>query len=163
MLSDILSALINRASLLEEEILDLEDIVSQRKADLGQIMKEDIPAVLHENGLASAPLADGRTVVIDQIVNVSQKDKEALRRWLTENRYDSCIKTEFSFGKGTNTDEIEDLCRTTGIEFSKETSVHGMTLKALMKQHLADGGLPPPEEAAIVNVFEQAKVKEAKK
>jgi hypothetical protein len=125
-------------------------------------MEEDIPAVLHENGLASAPLADGRTVTIEQIVNVSQKDKAALAAWLTANRYDSCIKTELSFGKGTAMGEVELAIQALGYEYEKATSVHPSTLKKIIKDHLAEGGEYPPEEAASVSIFERAKVKGAK-
>lgn len=162
MISDILSSLIKRASGLDEEITDLEDIIRDRKEALAQILEEDIPAVLHENGLMAAPLADGRMVTIEQIINVSVVDKQALNGWLEYHEYDAVIKTNLDFGKGVDVSDIENYCHSNNIQYTKDSGVHPMTLKKVIRDHLEGGGIVPPENVAKVSVFERAKIKEAK-
>ncbi len=162
MISDILSALIKKVEAFDEEIEGLEEIVKQRKDDRDRILQDDIPAVLHENGLASAPLADGRTVIIEQVLSCSQKDTVMLGWWLEENGYDSVIKTTLEFPKGSDTSEAESVLKASGVDYTKQTSVHPMTLKKVIRDHLDAGGTYPPEEAVVVNVFERSKIKEAK-
>ena len=162
MISDTLSALITRAARIEEEIADLDTIVSQRKEALAQIMEEDIPSVLHENGLLSAPLADGRTVTIEQTVTVSQQDKAMLCDWLELHGYGAVIKTELDFGKGADMEEIEAYLRASGQDYHKSVEVHSMTLKKVVREHIEAGGEYPPPEAARVSIFERAKIKGGK-
>ncbi len=162
MIGDILSSLINRAYALDEEIADLENIIKGRKEALARILEEDIPAVLHENGLLSAPLADGRMVTIEQIVNVSVLDKVALNGWLAYHEYDAVIKTNLDFGKGVDVSDIEDYCRSNNIQYTKDSGVHPMTLKKVIKDHIEGGGIVPPENVAKISLFERAKIKEAK-
>jgi hypothetical protein len=162
MISDSLSILIDKVSGYDKEIADLDAVIKERKEYRDKILEDDIPSLLHENGLEYAPLSDGRVVSIDSIVSVSQLDKEKLRTWLEMNGYDSVIKTEFQFPKGSDTSYFEVMLRDEGVDFSKEIIIHPMTLKALMKEHLGSGGDYPPETAAKVSVYERAKIKEAK-
>lgn len=162
MLSDVLSDLIKRATKIDEELADLDEIRKGRQADYDRIMQEDIPAVLHENGLLSAPLADGRTITVEQVMTCSQQDKAALAAWLAGQGYDSIIKTELDFGKGVDISEVESLIGKLGIEYTKENTVHPMTLKKVIKEHLEAGGVYPPEEAVRVSIFERAKIKGGK-
>jgi hypothetical protein len=162
MISDILSALIKKVNQYDEEIEDLEAIIADRKAYRDRILQDDIPTVLHENGLTSAPLADGRTITIERVVNVSQLDKALLAEWLKSHEYDSIIRTSFEFGKGADTSALEALLAKEQITYQKESSVHPMSLKKVISDHLSEGGDYPPEEAAKVSVFERAKVKGGK-
>jgi hypothetical protein len=162
MVSDDLSILIRKVTTLDAEIEDLESSLKARKEERDSVLEEDIPCILHENGLASAPLSDGRTVVIDSIVNVSQGDKELLQNWLQVNGYDSVIKTNFQFPKGSDVSAFEAQLREDGVDFSKEINIHPMTLKKVMADHIKEGGEYPPEAAAKVSIFERAKIKEAK-
>ena len=162
MIQDILSSLIKRASALDEEIEDLEEIVKQRKADRDRIMQDDIPSVLHENGLLSAPLADGRTVAIEQVLTTQTVSKPMLFKWLEENDYDQIIRTELSFTRGTPMQEIELSLVKLGVEYEKDITVHPMTLKSVVRAHLEAGMEPPPIDAVRYSYFERAKIKEAK-
>jgi hypothetical protein len=162
MISDILSALIKKVNQYDEEIEDLEAIIADRKAYRDRILQDDIPTVLHENGLSSAPLADGRTVTIERIVNVSQLDKALLAEWLKTHGYDSIIKVFFEFSKGTDTASLEAQLAAEGVPYQKDSSVHPMSLKKVIGEHIADGGEYPPEAAAKVSIFERAKVKGGK-
>jgi hypothetical protein len=162
MISDILSALIKRASSLDEEIDDLEEIVRQRTADRDRILCDDIPTVLHENGLMSAPLEDGRTVSIEQVLTHTVVSKANLFKWLTENDYDQVIRTELSFTKGTPMQEIELSLVKMGVEYEKDTTVHPMSLKSVLRAHMDAGCEPPPIDVVRMNIFERAKIKEAK-
>jgi len=159
MLSDVLSSLIKRATAIEEEMADLEEIRKQRQEDLDRIMNEDIPAVLHENGLLSAPLADGRVISIEQMVNVSQQDKRTLAAWLEGQGYDSVIRTNLEFPKGSDLSSVESLLRESGVDYTKEIFVHPMTLKKVIREHIEAGGAYPPEEALKVSIFERAKIR----
>jgi len=162
MVADELDRLIKKASWLEENIHDMESVIAGLQKELDALYQDDIPSVLHENGLSSAPLADGRTVVIDQICNVKQGDKPALGKWLEANGYDAVIRTSLEFPKGSDTSEAERLLQETGVDYVKDTYIHPMTLKKVMKDHITGGGNYPPEEAAVVTMFERAKIKGGK-
>ena len=162
MIGDSLIRLIDRVSLDDDEIALLESKLDELKSHRDKILQDDIPTLLHSEGLLSAPLSDGRTVVIDQIINVSQKDKMAMLQWLRDNEYDAIVKTTFEFAKGTDTTEVQTMLENTGIDYSVDVNVHPMTLKSVIKTHLSEGGEYPPEDALKVSIFERAKIKEAK-
>lgn len=162
MVASVLDRLIERASLIEGKIAKLEDEASLLKDDLRLIYEEELPCVLHENGLLAAPLEDGRTVVIEQVVNVKQGDKRSLAAWLAARNYDSVIKTTLEFPKGSDTTAAEDVLHAQGVDYTKDLTVHPMTLKKVMREHIEAGGDYPPEEAATVTIYERAKVKGGK-
>jgi hypothetical protein len=162
MISDTITALIKRADALNEEIEDLEQIVSQRKADLSRVLDEDIPTVLHDNGLTSVALSDGRTVSIEQMLTVVQVDKPALCKWLELNDMGEIVKTNMDFGKGVDISELEDFLGRSGIGYQKATEVHPQTLKKAMREFIEGGGIAPDESIAKVSIYERAKIKEAR-
>jgi hypothetical protein len=162
MISDTISALIKRADKVIEEIDDLEEITRQRKADLARILEEDIPAVLHENGLTSVDLADGRTILVDTMINVVQVDKKALASWLEANGMGSIVKTNLDFGKSEDMYLVRQALRGLGVDFQENETVHPQTLKKAMRELLEAGGLAPPDDIARVTVFEKARIKGGK-
>ena len=159
MLSEVLSSLIKKANNIEEEIADLENLLSDRKHDLAHILEEDIPAVLHENGLLSAPLDDGRTIIIDQMVSVSQQSKPALTAWLESEGYGSVIKTTFEFPKGSDVSMVEELLKEEGTDYTKDISVHPQTLKKVIRDHIIGGGMLPGDNVMKVSIYERARIK----
>jgi hypothetical protein len=159
MISDTLYALIDHVSEYEKEISLYEMAIKELKTKRDKILEDDIPAYLHENGLQYAPLADGRVVTIESIINVSQGDKELLRNWLEINGYDSVIKTEFQFPKGSDIAYFEKILKDEGTDYSKDITIHPITLKKVFRDHIEGGGEYPPEAAAKVSVFERAKIK----
>lgn len=162
MIADSLSKCISLVARYDDEIADLEEILSRAKADRDHILEEDIPMILRSNGLASAPLADGRTVTVEQIVSVTTTDKDRLSAWLKYHGYDSVIRTEIDFGKGVDVDAVETFLSDSGIDYQKTDSVHPMTLKKVMREHIENGGIIPGEDVAKVHIYERAKIKEAK-
>lgn len=163
MVGDELKRLMCKADDFERSLASVKELASIYQGELDRIYNDEIPAILHEHGLLAAPLEDGRTVTLEQVCNVSQGDKAALGVWLTDNGYDSVIKTSLEFPKGSDTTEIEDVLARSGMDYTKETFVHPMTLKKVMKDHIQEGGEYPPEEAAKVTIFERSRVKGGKK
>jgi len=162
MVSDVLSEMIRDVEVLDDDIASLEEDIKKLKDERDRILQDDIPTYLHEEGLSFAPLSDGRTVTIEQVINVSQKDKNLLWEWLEEYGYDSIIKTEYIFPKGSDTTEFDEFLEESGIDYEKEPVIHPMTLKATIQEHIDSGGILPPLEAANVSIFERAKIKGVK-
>lgn len=141
----------------------IEAALSRYKAARDAILQEDIPAFLRENHLSSIKMMDGSSIAIETHYSTSQKDKDLLAAWLEENGYDSIIKTTLAFGKGEFTPEIEAALIEHGASYSKDSNVHGQTLKATIKKHLEEGGDMPPEAAVEVKKFDMAVIKRPKK
>lgn len=162
MVGNMLKMLIEQAADTERLLAQAESVAQDLRDSLAKIYEDDIPTLLHSEGLLAAPLEDGRTVVIDQVCNVKVANREALDAWLAEHEYDAVIKTSLEFPKGSDTSAAESLLKESGVDYTKETFVHPMTLKKVMKDHIGSGGEYPPEDAAVVNIFERAKVKGGK-
>lgn len=152
----------DRIAELEGQVEYFNSELSLANEALRHIYEDDIPTLLHEAGLTSAPLDDGTTITLEQVCNVKVADKSNLAAWLEGHEYDSIVKTALEFPKGTDMSEITSRLDNEGIDYSKSLDIHPMSLKKVMKEHIASGGEYPPEDVAEVTIFERAKIKEAK-
>jgi hypothetical protein len=135
-----------------------EEQLANLRRHYDSILTDDIPALLHEHGLSSVKMSDGTEVGLQMVYTVKVKDKLKLVEYLEETGNDAIVKMEYDFPKGTNLLDVDAYLADLGIDYTKEITVHHMSLKKAIKEHLESGGDRPPEEAAEVNVYERAKV-----
>lgn len=143
-------------------ISTLEEILDFFKQERNRVVRDDIPCVLSEYGLAEATMLDGTKVSLDIAYETKQTNKELLASWLVELGYGSIIKDVLAFEKGQFDDKAMDYLVSQGYSFTRDSTINGNSLKATIKKHLEAGGELPPKEAVEVKVFGYAKVKKPK-
>lgn len=140
----------------------LERLLSEYKAARDKIETDDIPALFAEYGFRNAELDDGTRISMSTYYTVKQGDKIALVKWLSDHGMDSIVKDSLDFPKGTLDAALLETLKEGGYDYTRESTIHPQTLKAAIKRHLEDGGERPPESAAIIDIFERAKIERKK-
>jgi hypothetical protein len=136
---------------LENRIKLLEDELSERQEQLRKLSEETLPNMMAEVGLESFTLLDGRKIEIaNRYYAKLPADSYAAFTWLREQGMDGVIKTQvvMDFGKGDDemVQRIQDVLVEMGITPTVKSTVHHMTLKALVKEQVEKGN-PIPLDA----------------
>lgn len=126
------------------------------------VVRDDIPSVLSEYGLQSAVMADGTRVTVDLFYETKQVDKAKVAEWLERNGYGSIIKDTLALEKGQFDEMLEKFLEEGGYSYSKDSNVNGMSLKAVVRKHVEDGGEYPPVDTIDLKIIPQAKVTKPK-
>ena len=140
---------------LEEEMKQLEEQLKAKATAARKLSQEIIPARMSELGLESLTLADGSSIKIKQLVHASipVKYREEAFDWLREHGHGDIIKNQVSatFGKGEDTtasnfiDKIEEL----GYQPQQKVWVEPMTLKAFVREQIANGSELPMDKFGV--------------
>tara|TARA_R100001594_G_scaffold7561_2_gene20351 strand:+ start:2271 stop:2828 length:558 start_codon:yes stop_codon:yes gene_type:complete len=140
---------------LEEEMKQLEEQLKAKAKAARKLSQEIIPARMSELGLESLTLADGSSVKIKQLVHASipVKYREEAFKWLRDNGHGDIIKNQVSatFGKGEDNnasnfiDKIEEL----GYQPQQKVWVEPMTLKAFVREQIANGSEMPTDKFGV--------------
>jgi hypothetical protein len=136
------------AKLVEAEAAtDAADQALKAAKEKERVLREEtLPGMMQELGVSEMTLTDGNKIKISQEVysSVPEHRKEEAWGWLEKNGYGGLIKAEVSvaFGKGElekAQELLDNLATELGITngvLSRE--VHASTLKAFLKERLAD-------------------------
>ena len=140
---------------LEKEMEQLSEQLKAKAASARKLSQEIIPARMSELGLESLTLADGSSIKIKQLVHASipVKYREEAFQWLRDNGHGDIIKNQVSatFGKGEDTtasnfiDKIEEL----GYQPQQKVWVEPMTLKAFVREQIAEGNEIPTDQFGV--------------
>ena len=140
---------------LEEEMRQLEEQLKAKATAAKKLSQEIIPARMSELGLESLTLSDGSSIKIKQLVHASipVKYREEAFDWLREHGHGDIIKNQVSatFGKGEDTtasnfiDKIEEL----GYQPQQKVWVEPMTLKAFVREQIANGSELPTDKFGV--------------
>lgn len=128
----------------EAEVQSAEDELKERKAALRRLAEEDIPGLMSELGVKQIKLETGQKIEVKDDISASipAANKEAAFSWLEENGFGSILKIEVSvkFGKDQREEALELYNRLTeeGLEPTMDRGVHAQTLKAFIKERIAD-------------------------
>lgn len=152
--------------LVEEkaELKRLETEAKEAKKALLKTERNDLPDLMMELGLTQIKLENGMVVEVkeDCTASLTAATKGAAFAWMIENNFGGLIKTEVSipYGRGEREQAVE-LVKTLDAQDIKadlSESVHHSTLKAFVKERLAEGDSIPME---LFNVypFNKANVK----
>lgn len=165
-------ATLERLTILAQNSRDLEREIGDRTVELAElqakydkIMRDQIPTIMEELGMAEFKLTDGSVVSWkeDFRCGLTDERKPVAFAWLEEKGFDGIIKTKVlsEFGKGEmeRAKEAQAALEKAGFGASLDRSVHPMTLKSFVKEQLEEGNSALPMETFGVFPFKQAKIK----
>lgn len=125
-------------------VSDAEDVLSKAKAKLEKVETIDLPEAIAETGLSELRLSTGEKVKVSDDVScgITAANAERAFGWLTKNGYEGLIKavvtTQFSSGDLKRAQQlVETLSKKKGLEVEFKRSVHPQTLKAFLKEQIA--------------------------
>lgn len=139
---------------LEAELADAEEKFKAAAERLRQIQERELPDALAAAGVEELKLDNGAklTVKEDLKISVGQERMPGVCSWLRKNKHDDIIKREctISLPKGTDPKliaRIEKGLKALQVDYSIAENVHSQTLKALLKEQMAD-----PKKAKNINL-----------
>ena len=151
-----------------QELTELEEAAAEKKKALLKTEREDLPDLMAEVGLTEIKLDDGTIVTIKEEVDakISEANRTSAMSWLTDNGFGGIIKTEVSvtFGSGEHDNAIELVNELNGNGYESAQmaeTVHPSTLKAFVKERLAEGTAIPFDVFGIFP-YNKAIIKEKK-
>lgn len=161
--------LVEAVTRYKEVLSELEDLNMQAQEKMDErdyLLQNTIPGLLHESGQSSCELESGEKVNLETVWDVEVpkgadgvNDYGPIAEWLREKGFDAIIQDQVKFQKGADVSGIFSELDAKGIAYQRGSSVHWMSLRKVIREHMETGGEPPPEGAAVVKVFEKAKVK----
>jgi hypothetical protein len=166
--SDALTRITTLAELLIEQTATVARLEAELKTaqELARRTEEvDIPELMRELNLEKFTLADGSEVsLVDEVqCYISEDRKPEAFAWLADHGLDGVIKTAItvSFGKDerTSADILAELVKAQGYTPELKESIHPQTLKALMREQLAEG-VDVPRDPFGLRPYSKAKVKQ---
>jgi len=140
-----LSALANALIDADTEVDRAEKALKDKKEAARRLREEALPAAMQEVGLTKVTLDSGRVISIGQEVyaSIPAANKPAAYAWLESHDFGGLIKTQVSteFGRGEMDEakKLEQELREKGLSCSLDRSIHAQTLKAFIKEQLAQG------------------------
>lgn len=124
---------------------DADQALKDAKERARVLREETIPSAMQELGLEELKLATGQKLSVKQEVyaSIPAANKQAAFQWLNDNGFGGLIKIEVdaSFGKGEQDAAMalyQEL-NSRGLTASFGQGVHAQTLKAFLKEQLAQG------------------------
>jgi hypothetical protein len=139
---------------LETELADAEEKFNAAAERLRQVQERELPDALIAAGVEELKLANGAKLTVneDLKISVGQERMPRVCAWLKRNNHDDIIKREctISLPKGTDPKliaRIEKGLKVLQVEYSIKENVHSQTLKALLKEQVAD-----PKKAKNINL-----------
>ena len=140
---------------LEEEMRQLEEQLKAKATAAKKLSQEIIPARMSELGLESLTLSDGSSIEVKNKIQASIPIpyREEAFQWLRDNGHGDIIKNQVTatFGKGEDTtasnfiDKIEEL----GYQPQQKVWVEPMTLKAFVREQIANGSELPTDKFGV--------------
>ena len=145
---------------LEEEMRQLEEQLKAKATAAKKLSQEIIPARMSELGLESLTLSDGSSIEVKNKIQASIPIpyREEAFQWLRDNGHGDIIKNQVTatFGKGEDTtasnfiDKIEEL----GYQPEQKVWVAPMTLKAFVREQIANGSEIPTDKFGVYTYSE---------
>jgi hypothetical protein len=171
------SRLLAQLAVLTERIAKGETLLATLKQQAQTILTRDLPDALKALGVQAVTLDDGTVVKMVEMVqtNISAERRVAAHAWLEAHGHGGVIKREASLTlpKGDEgasmVRELAKVAATLGVPLDVSENVHPQTLKALVREILAqETGQTPveqrlPRETFGVFVVEMAEIKRDKK
>lgn len=147
----------------EEAVAAAKKVLQNAEDDLRQISWFDIPEIMDRLHLEKFKTSTGLeiNVVEDIRANPPKDQKPAAYAWLRDNGHGRVlkrtVKLDFAAGDGAKADALVQLLADSGYkDVSDIENAHFMTLSALVREVLKDGGELPME---LLGVFRQRRSK----
>ena len=152
----------------EDELVQLEEQVKNKKEQIDEISSRIIPELLAEQGLSAIKLADGSNVSVKKEFRCTLPKDETKReqayKWLRDQGLGDIIKNNVfvTFGKGEDNKakQLLDLAAENGFEPQQKSDAAWNTLTALFQERV-ESGLDMPSD--IFNTWIKDKTKITRK
>jgi len=140
-----IAGLARRAKLLEKELADLENTVSEKAEQYRKLTEQTIPEAMAEAGMKKFVMEDGSTIDVKPFYSASipkARQQEAFQ-WLRDRGFDDLIKNTVSVRFGRNEDELctrlLSLLGQQGYPAEQAQKIEPQTLKAWVKERVEKG------------------------
>lgn len=140
-MSEMASALLEA----EQKTKAADEVLKKAKEHERILREETIPSAMHELGFESIKLDSGQKITVRQDVyaSIPVAKRDMAYTWLTSNGFGGLIKTEVSttYDRGdlekaiVFCHELQEL----GLKATLKQSVHAQTMKAFLREQLANG------------------------
>jgi hypothetical protein len=140
-----IAGLAKRAKMLEKEIAEMEQNLSDRSDQYRKLTEQTIPEAMAESGMKKFVMEDGSSIDIKPFYGASipkARQAEAFQ-WLRDHGFDDIIKNTVSVRFGRNEDELcvrlLNLLGTQGFPAEQAQKIEAQTLKAWVKERVEKG------------------------
>ena len=149
----------------EDELVNLEEQVKNKKEEIDEISSRIIPELLAEQGLSAIKLADGSNVSVKKEFRCTLPKDETKReqayKWLRDQGLGDIIKNNIfvTFGKGEDdkAEQLLNLAAENGYEPQQKSDVAWMTLTALFRERI-EAGLDMPSDVFNTWIKDKTKI-----
>ena len=146
-----IAGLAKRAKMLEKEIAEMEQVLSERNEQYRKLTEQTIPEAMAETGMKKFVMEDGSSIDIKPFYGASiPKARQAeAYQWLRDNGFDDIIKNTVSVRFGRGEDELCNrllgMLGQQGFPVEQSEKVEPSTLKAWVKERVTRGEQFPME------------------
>jgi hypothetical protein len=141
-------AMVSRLATLQHQLFlnvaEAEDDLAKAKAAFKKVAEEDLPMAMEEVGIKKFETEDGLVVEYKPEVtaSISVANRPAAYHWLIANDFGGLLKinveVHFERGDREKADKLAEMIRKKGVEVDVEQTIHAQTLKAFVKERMAD-------------------------
>lgn len=154
----------------ELDVARCEDALRDAKDALRQVSEVDLPEAMREVGIKTFTTTDGLVINVKPEVqcSITVANREAAYQWLVDNDFGGIIKVDvsvhFDSGQQDRAHKFADQLTKKGADVKLEQTVHAQTLKAFVKERIADteSNVPFPLELFGARPYTKATVKAAR-
>lgn len=146
-----IAGLARRAKLLEKEIAELEESLSERNDQYRKLTEQTIPEAMAESGMKKFVMEDGSSIDIKPYygASISKARQSEAYQWLRDHGFDDIIKNTVSVRFGRGEDELSarllNLLGENGYPFEQAQKIEPQTLKAWVKERVEKGEIVDTE------------------
>jgi hypothetical protein len=140
---------------LDQQLQKIQENFSRLNSEYENIQKNVIPDIFDEIGISDFTMADGTKVRVDRdyAASITEENKPRAFGWLKKQGHEDIIKHDVvvKLKKGeidTYKELVNDL-NLMGIDYNDKEYVHPQTLKAFVKEQMANGSNIPQEAFGI--------------
>lgn len=140
-----ISAAAKRQMALEDEIAEIEKNLKEKQKALNAVVLKDLPDAMQAAGVKGYTLLDGSKIEIkgDYTASITAALKPGACAWLREHEFGDLVSESVTleFGKGKEADakNFAEFLRKKGYQPVCETTVNTASVKALIREQVAEG------------------------
>lgn len=160
-------ALVSRLAQMQRDaelkVAAAEDALAEAKNNLKQIAEVDLPEAMREVGLETFVTEDGLEVKRKDEVecSISEANRPAAFSWLIAHQYGGLIKLDvamhFDRGEQKKAEKLAEQLRKKGLDVNVKQTIHPQTLKAFVKERIADTESEVPFPLELFGAFPYVK------
>jgi len=140
-----IGAVANDIADTEQEILELEEQLKNKKDYARRLSEEVLPSLFSEVGLSELKLADGRRLKVSETYTAAplKENRYKVWTWLRDNGFGDLVKNQVTCSFGRNEDEKASSIRASldekGIDTTQREWVEPSTLRAFVREQYEAG------------------------